>query len=62
MGQTKAGDVLKALSAREPIMTATAIATLNALSATCWQRELQGNYTIQMNRDAQDAVRMPKSP
>ena len=58
VGQTRAGDVLEALSAREPIKTATAIATLNALSATCWQRGLQGNYTIQMNRDAQDAVRM----
>ncbi len=58
VGQTRTGDVLEALSSREPIKTATAIATLNALSATCWQRGLQDNYTIQMNRDAQDAVRM----
>ena len=58
VGQTRTGDVLEALSSREAIMTATAIATLNALSATCWQRGLQDNYTIQMNLDAQDAVRM----
>ena len=58
VGQTRACDVLDALSSSEAIKTATAIATLNALSATCWQRGLQGNYTIQMNRDAQDAVRM----
>ena len=43
VGQTRAGDVLEALSSREAIMTATAIATLNALSATCWQRGLQDN-------------------
>ena len=58
VGQTRAGDVLDALSSREAIMTATAIATLNALIATCWQPALQDNYTLQMNLDAHAAVRM----
>ena len=54
-----AAEVLGALSSREPIKTAIAIATLNALSATCWERELSHDYRIQVNTDAVDAVRMP---
>jgi uncharacterized protein (DUF4213/DUF364 family) len=55
----KVEGTLKALSSDEPVKTAVAIATLNALSATCWDRGLKGNYAIAMNRDAQDAIRMP---
>lgn len=40
--------------------TAVAIATLNALSATCWAQGLKEPYEIRRNMDAQDAVRMPK--
>jgi uncharacterized protein (DUF4213/DUF364 family) len=56
----KVKDVLKEIPSKEPIKTAIGIATLNALSATCWERGLRGSYTIQMNMDAQEAVRMPK--
>ena len=55
----KAVDVLAALSSDEPVKTAIAIATLNALSATCWEQGLTDNYRIQMNTDAVDVVRMP---
>jgi uncharacterized protein (DUF4213/DUF364 family) len=55
----QAAEVLTAVSSREPLKTAVAIATLNALSATCWERGLTGDYRIQMNLDALDAVRMP---
>jgi uncharacterized protein (DUF4213/DUF364 family) len=55
----KAADVLAALSSEEPIKAAIAIATLNALSATCWERGLNNNYHIQMDTDAVDVVRMP---
>jgi uncharacterized protein (DUF4213/DUF364 family) len=55
----KAADVLAALSSDEPIKAAIAIATLNALSAICWDRGLNDNYRIQMNTDAVDVVRMP---
>ena len=51
--------VLRALSSTEPIKTAVAIATLNALSATCWGKGIPANYTIKMNMDGQDAVHMP---
>ena len=53
------GAVLPALTSREPMKTAVAIATLNALSATCWERGSTGGYAIKMKMDAQDAVRMP---
>ena len=57
----KAEDMLSGLTSREPIKTAVAIATLNALSATCWAKgPPNGHYEIRMNMDAQDAVRMPK--
>jgi uncharacterized protein len=52
-------EILPALSSREPMKTAIALATLNALSATCWERGLMGDYTIKMKMDAQKAVRMP---
>lgn len=55
----KADEVLSALSSREPLKTAIGIATLNALSAACWERGLKDDYRIQMNADALDAVRMP---
>lgn len=51
--------VLSALDSREPIKTAIALAALNALSATCWERGLTGGYTIRERVDAQDVVRMP---
>jgi len=59
-GRMKAQDMLSSLTSREPIKTAVAIATLNALSATCWAKGPNGHYEIRMNMDAQDAVRMPK--
>jgi uncharacterized protein (DUF4213/DUF364 family) len=55
----QAAEVLTALTSKEPIKAAIAIATLNALSAICWERGLTDNYSIQMNIDAVDAVRMP---
>lgn len=55
----KVKDVLRALDSDEPLKTAVAIATLNALSATCWEKDLTGAYTIQKNKDAQDMIRMP---
>ena len=55
----QAAEVLTALTSKEPIKAAVAIATLNALSAGCWERELAGDYHIQMDTDALDVVRMP---
>ncbi len=52
-------EVLSGLNSAEPIKTAVAIATLGALSATCWGRGIKGDYRIQTRRDAQDAVDMP---
>ena len=52
-------EVLTALPSKEPIKAAIAIATLNALSAICWERGLTDNYRIQINIDAVDVVRMP---
>ncbi len=54
-----AAEVLTALSSREPIKTAISIATLNALSATCWEQGLSDNYRIQVDTDAVDVVHMP---
>ncbi len=54
-----AAEVLPALSSREPIKTAISIATLNALSATCWEQGLSDNYRIQVDTDAVDVVHMP---
>jgi uncharacterized protein (DUF4213/DUF364 family) len=56
----KAADALSALNSNEPIKTAVSIATLNAMSATCWERGLRGNYIIRMNMDAQEALNLHK--
>jgi uncharacterized protein (DUF4213/DUF364 family) len=55
----KVADVLAGLTSKEPIKVSVAIATLNALSAYCWDQRLPDNYRIQMDADALDAVRMP---
>jgi len=60
IGGMKAGDILARLAPHEPIKTAVAIATLNALSASCWAKGQKGAYEIKENVDAQDVVRMPK--
>lgn len=44
-------DILPALTSREPMKAATAIATLNALSATRWDRGQTGGYTMEMKMD-----------
>ena len=54
-----AAEALTALSSREPLKAAVAIAVLNALSAACWQQGLTDDYRIQVNTDAVDALRMP---
>lgn len=59
VGGTRVSEVLAALNSTEPLKTAVAIATLNALSATCWERGLKGRYVVKEGLDAQDAVRMP---
>jgi uncharacterized protein (DUF4213/DUF364 family) len=55
----KAADVLAGLTLKEPLKVSVAIATLNALSACCWDRGLTDHYRIQVDADALDAVRMP---
>ena len=55
----KVKEVLAALSSQKPIKTAAAIATLNGLSSTCWDRGISDSYTITMNADAQDEIKMP---
>jgi len=52
-------EVLAALTSNEPIKAAVAMASLNALSAACWERGLTDDYRIQPDSDAVDAVRMP---
>ena len=54
-----AAEVLTALTSKEPLKAAVAVAALNALSAVCWERGLTDDYRIQMDSDAVDAVRMP---
>jgi len=53
-------DVLAGLTSREPLKVSVAIATLNALSACCWEHGKTEHYRFQMNADALDAVRMPE--
>ncbi|KKL12553.1 hypothetical protein LCGC14_2534600, partial [marine sediment metagenome] len=48
----KVADVLTALTSREPIKASVAIATLNALSAVCWEHGLTDRYRIQADMDA----------
>ena len=55
----KAVDVLTGLTSKEPVKVAVAIATLNALSACCWDRGFAEHYRIQVDADALDAVRIP---
>jgi uncharacterized protein (DUF4213/DUF364 family) len=52
-------DVLTGLTSIEPIKVSVAVASLNALSACCWEKGLTDNYNIQLDADAIDAVRMP---
>lgn len=54
----RVADILPALSSDDPLKTATAMAALNALSASCWERE-PARYEMQFGADAQDLVRMP---
>ena len=56
---TKVHGLLSALNSTEPIKTAVAIATLNALSATCWSQGLTGGLAMKERMDALEAVRMP---
>jgi uncharacterized protein (DUF4213/DUF364 family) len=56
---TEAEAILPFLDSTEPIKTATAIAVLNALSATCLESGPTGDYTVTEGIDAQDAVKMP---
>ena len=55
-----AEEVLSSLYSPEPLKVAVAIATLNALSNTCFSRRGKESYDIKMNMDALDTVRMPK--
>ncbi len=55
---TRVPDILTGLSSREPIKVSVAIATLNALSACCWNQGIADTSRIQLNADALDAVRM----
>lgn len=52
----RAGEALSALSSPDPIKTAVSIATLNALSAICWDRGLKGQCSLSVKMDAQDAL------
>ena len=54
----KAVEALEALSSQEPMKKAVAIATLNAMSALCWQNR-RDEYKIHMGADALDLVRIP---
>lgn len=54
----KASDLLSDLHSKEPLKTATAIATLNALSAVCINKGLIGNCKLNINVDAKDAVNL----
>jgi uncharacterized protein (DUF4213/DUF364 family) len=58
INRMKAAEVLAELNSKEPVKVSVAIATLNALSACCWDRGLTGHYRIQVDTDAIDAVRM----
>jgi len=55
----KVDDVPAGLNSKEPLKPAVAIATLNALSACCWDQGLVDNYRIHVDADSLDAVRMP---
>ncbi len=57
----KAMDLLSNLSSKEPLKIAAAIATLNALSATCFNKGLIGDCKLTINMDAKDAVDLSAS-
>ena len=54
----KVVNALSALSSPEPMKVAVAIATLNALSSTCWSQGGTEHYNMNMNMDALEAVRL----
>jgi uncharacterized protein (DUF4213/DUF364 family) len=54
----KVESALAALSSREPMKMAVAIATLNALSSTYWSQGGTDYYNLKMNMDALEAVRL----
>jgi len=56
---TPARQLLVSLGDPEPIRMAVAVATLNALSAACWNRGLTGGVTIATKMDAQDTLSFP---
>jgi uncharacterized protein (DUF4213/DUF364 family) len=55
----KAVNALSALSSPEPMKVAVAIATLNALSSTCWSQGGKERYNMKINMDAFEAVQLP---
>jgi uncharacterized protein (DUF4213/DUF364 family) len=55
----KVVNALSTLSSPEPMKVAVAIATLNALSSTCWSEGDKEHYNMTMNMDALEAVRLP---
>ena len=57
--EMKMENVLSALSSPEPMKVAVAIATLNALSSTCWSEGDKEHYNMTMNMDALEAVQLP---
>ncbi len=55
----KVVNALSALSSPEPMKVAVAIATLNALSSTCWSKGgTAAYYNMNMNMDALEAVQL----
>ncbi len=51
--------LMEGLDSSEPLKLAGAIAGLNALTAQCWQRGQMGDYRLELDLDAQDAVELP---
>ena len=51
-----AAEFLGALGSREPLKRAVAVAVLNALTASAWDRASDLPYTIERGRDAQDLL------
>ncbi|MGD9031883.1 MAG: DUF364 domain-containing protein [Desulfobacteraceae bacterium] len=52
-------NALSALYSPEPMKVAVAIATLNALSSTCWSQGGTEHYKMNLNMDALEAVQFP---
>ena len=55
----KVDEVLRALSSPEPMKVAVALASLNALHASCLRRGLKGDYHLELGVDAQDRITLP---